>query len=135
MKVRAEKILVVILLIGFSVSSFALNVENYFVIGRHVGDSGETGAGARRTIEFYEQGLADAFRLVATMNDNKISFGGKSYICPPSADVITRGVVSSAIMRIIGSAERQKYSSPEELHTSVAQPAVIGLAQMFPCAK
>lgn len=135
MKVRVNRLLAVVALIAIPGSSFAFNVGNYYDLQRHVNDVGENGAGARRVIDFYEQGLSEAFQLVAGMNENKISFGGTPYVCPPSADAITRETVSAAIRRVIGSAENPKNTSPEELHTLVVQPAVIGLSKLFPCGK
>jgi hypothetical protein len=120
------------LIVAPSLSVAGYSVDVYFQFQRLAVGSGTVSEDARHAIQSYEQGIAEAYRVVAEMNGNSIPIDGKPKVCLVSSDAISQQVVSAAIARVIGTAQNPK--DPQNWKNDlVAVPALIGLAQIFPC--
>jgi hypothetical protein len=119
-----------------SVATFpsqAMTADVYLKTKKLAVGNDEAARTARFGIKAYEQGLAEAFWLMAMAGSNQIIFSSAVRVCVPSPDVLKAEIVSSAINRIIGSPEYPKELPPDMKSMPLAGLAFTGLAQIFPC--
>lgn len=133
-KIR-HSILLAIFGIAPSLAFSGYNVDAYFEMQRISNSNTAAGSSARKIVTSYEIGLAEAYRMIAAMNSNEIPMNGKPVVCVTSDDVITQSTISAAIARVIGTETSPKLLQQEDRSILIAQHAIVGLAQLFPCTK